>query len=141
MHDDEKTLSQAITAKYNQYAKSKKVQYSNLVSGTLNLVDCGICHIDDSSNALSHLVDGTITTLYLSNNQLCSLEGISQRVFLNLMKLSVSNNLIRYIRCLNPLSMLTVLQILNLTGNAVSRMAYYRHEVLCICVSISTTYP
>ena len=136
------TFTAAIEKKYADH-QSRKHPISQLISykngyGALNLVDADIFEIDDVSklNPSIHLLfgPGPISTLYLSNNLLNNLIGIEQNLFCNLSKLSLSNNSIRRIGELKVLSQLPCLTALNLTGNPVTRMPYYRQEVLLICV-------
>ena len=103
--------------------------------GTLNLVDCEVTVIDDISSVDDSLFHrGPICTLYLSNNLISSLDGIEQEVFRTITKLSLSNNDIRRVNDLLPLSKLPKLITLSLNGNPVTHLPYYKQEVLTICV-------
>jgi hypothetical protein len=73
--------------------------------------------------------------LYLSNNSLKCLEGIDQ--FSNLTSLSASNNEIRYLNSLAPLSRLPSLTKLSLDGNVVTKMPFYRQYLLGLCAGLT----
>lgn len=72
-----------------------------------------------------------VAILYLGNNSLSCLSGLNQ--FKNLEVLSLNNNLIRYLDSLEPLSELKRLKRLNLVGNVVCNLPYYRSFVISIC--------
>jgi hypothetical protein len=96
----------------------------------LNLVNSTITTIDKLPNLLCLKVK----TLYISNNNISSSEGIEQ--FTNLQSLSMSNNLIRYLNELLPLSKLKHLEKISLEGNIVTAMPYYREYLLGLCPNL-----
>lgn len=94
----------------------------------INANDLNIINIDE--NIPSSLI-AEIHTLYLSNNHVYSLVGLSQ--FNNLRVLSVANNNIRYYEDLDVLSKLNHLERLNLDRNPVTYLPYYREYVITLC--------
>jgi hypothetical protein len=104
----------------------------SLENGRLSLVGCYMTEIDLLPEKISSLVQ----ILYLSNNSLTSLTNIQQFRFVTC--LSLSNNSIRYLHSLAPLSNLLFLEKLSFEGNVVTHMPYYREVVLGICSNSRT---
>ena len=93
----------------------------------LSLVGCNISEIDQVPNTII----SKVLTLYLSNNNITSLDGIEQ--FEKLKSLSVANNLIRYVGSLRSLIVNQHLERLSLEGNTVTGMPFYRQHVIALC--------
>ena len=97
----------------------------------LNLVGFNMDYIDilpSNSFALK------CKTLYLSNNNLKELDNIVQ--FKNVTILSLSNNVLKYLDLLDPLTYLNNLEKISLDGNIVATMPYYRQYVIGLCPQI-----
>lgn len=93
----------------------------------LSLVGCNISEIDHVPSTII----SKVLTLYLSNNNITSLDGIEQ--FDKLKSLSVANNLIRYVSSLRSLMMNQHLERISLEGNTVTGMPFYRQHVIGLC--------
>lgn len=147
------SLSQAVEAKLNVLQIHRGNAFHNeavfltswATHGVLNLVACNISSLDDISEAgnvrrlrkICHNYDPEalpVSTLYLSDNLIENLHGMLQSQFLHIKNLSLANNFIKNIADVLPLASLPSLANLSLAGNPVSRSAFYRQEVLCICV-------
>ena len=77
-----------------------------------------------------------IETLYLSNNSLTSLDGISQ--FANMKDLSISSNNISALRELQHLTSCKKLNNINISDNKITRMPYFRECLLIAFPNIKT---
>jgi hypothetical protein len=75
------------------------------------------------------------THLFLSNNDISSLLGIEQ--FQNVKVLSLSNNMLRRTGDLVQLRSLRYLEKLNLEGNGVTSMPFYRQFIIALCPRLS----
>ena len=93
----------------------------------LSLVGSNISEIDHVPSTIT----SKVLTLYLSNNNITSLDGIEQ--FEKLKSLSVANNLIRYVGSLRSLMMNQHLERISLEGNIVTGMPFYRQHVIGLC--------
>lgn len=98
-----------------------------LQNGKLSLVGSYLTDIDQLPEKLSSLV----RILFLSNNSLTSLGNLQQ--FSYLTTLSLTNNSIRYLHQLCPLSSLPFLEKISLEGNVVTHMPYYREILIGLC--------
>ena len=96
----------------------------------LNVVGAYITSI----NLLPGSLSKPIRTIFFSNNSVSSLKGIQQ--FPNVKTASFASNLIRYLHDIAPLHHLKHLEKLNLDGNVVANMPYYRQYVLSLCPSL-----
>ncbi|KAL0210399.1 hypothetical protein RCL1_004835 [Eukaryota sp. TZLM3-RCL] len=76
-----------------------------------------------------------VTTLFLSNNYISSLDNIQQ--FPNLKVLSLANNSITTFSQLSQLSSLSCLKVLNLEFNPVTRLPFYRSHILLLSPSLT----
>lgn len=103
---------------------------STLEGEKLSLVGLDIYFID----IMPAKIAKTLKILYLSNNYISNLENIEQ--FEQLTIGSLTNNFIRYLDYLQPLSRLQYLQKLSLTGNLVTKMPYYKEHVLILCPNL-----
>jgi len=93
----------------------------------LSLVNCNITSIDK----IPAHVSLKVRTLFLSNNNLTSLDGIGQ--FGNAVIVSAAHNLIRFLDDLSSLSALQHLEKVSLEGNVVVSMPYYREYIVAMC--------
>lgn len=93
----------------------------------LSLVGNNISEIDKVPSTLLTKVQ----TLYLSNNNIVSLDNIEQ--FTHLQNLSVTNNLIRYLSDLRSIALNKQLEKISLEGNVVTGMPFYRQYVVGLC--------
>ena len=115
------TLSFALRSKPTAFDGSK-----------LNLVGQDLSSID----GLPPSIAVKLKTLYLSNNNLMSLNGVDQFRFLS--SISCANNLLRYLGELRALSVLEYLEKVVLDGNIVTTMPFYREYILELCPSIKS---
>ena len=95
--------------------------------GKISLVGCSITNISELTASEARGVH----TLYLSNNNIISLNGVTQ--FRELRNLSLGNNSIRYLGQLKVLGELKNLEKLSLDGNTVVSMPFYRLSVVGLC--------
>lgn len=102
-------------------------QGPSIEGGKLNLVSSYITEID----ILPIKMISNVTILYLSNNSLSSLVNLQQ--FKYIKHLSISNNSLRYLYTLSPISSLSFLEKLSLEGNIVTHMPYYREVIIGLC--------
>lgn len=101
------------------------------VNGTkLNAVGVYITRIDNLPSAICT----QIKTVFLSNNSLSDLKGVSQ--FESAKTVSFANNTIRYLHDVYPLRTLAHMDKLSLEGNIVVHMPYYRQFILALCPSL-----
>ena len=98
----------------------------------LSAVEKSIVDID----ALKPAVQQKVVTLFLSGNLLKSLDGVEQ--FKNLKTLSAGNNYVATLEGLLALKNLDKLDTVNLQGNAVTQLPYYRSHVLHLCPRLTT---
>jgi hypothetical protein len=98
-----------------------------LLGTKLSAVNGSISCIDRLPTSVALLC----THLFLSNNDISSLLGIEQ--FQNIKVVSLSNNRLRRTSDLVQLRSLRYLDKLNLEGNAVTSMPYYRQFLVAIC--------
>ena len=104
---------------------------SALEGGKLSLVGCSITNISDFPSSKAR----DIHTVYLSNNDIVSLNGIIE--FQNVRNLSLGNNSVRYLGQLRILGDLNHLEKLSLEGNAVATMPFYRLSVVSLCPNLT----
>lgn len=98
----------------------------------LSLVGSNINFID----ILPSRIAMKIKIIYLSNNNICDIHNIAQ--FNNCSQLSLANNSIKYLGDLIFLRELAFLEKLNLEGNVVSEMPYFRETVLSFCTKLNS---
>ncbi|KAJ1429343.1 hypothetical protein B484DRAFT_329008, partial [Ochromonadaceae sp. CCMP2298] len=98
----------------------------------LSLVGVDLREIDQLNPRLA----SSVKILYLSNNYLSTLTGVEQ--FPNLVAASFTNNFIRYLDELQPLSRLRRLQKTSFNGNVVTKMPYYREHVVTLCPELAS---
>ena len=101
----------------------------------LRLVSCRITVLSPLPRSPLDLTP-QVLVLFLSNNDIASLNGIES--FRNLQTLSLSNNLLRYLEELRVLSELKKLRKLSLLGNPVVEMPQYRARVLLLCPQLTS---
>lgn len=105
---------------------------SNRDGPKLSLVGACINRID----VIPMSVASTITTIYLSNNNIETLDNIGQ--FSKVRVASFSNNKIRYLQSLDSLSRISSsVEKLSFDGNVVAEMPYYFEYVMGMCPHIS----
>ncbi len=121
--------AKSITQKYPTRKISDAMRQGPSIdsNGKLTLVSSYITEIDVLPSKLAI----SVGILYLSHNSLSSLINLQQ--FKYVKSLSLSNNSIRYLYTLFPLSSLSLLEKLSLEGNIVTHMPYYREIVIGLC--------
>lgn len=77
----------------------------------------------------------SVQTLYLSNNNLKTLEGLSD--YSNLKCLSCTNNCIRYLGDLKWLRQTPLIEKLSFVGNPVTAMPFYREHLISMCPNVT----
>jgi hypothetical protein len=109
---------------------SSLAQYIKLNPGSfdgaskLSVCDKGLTSIDKIAPSIANAIE----TLYLSNNNIAKLSGLTQ--FKNLRVLSIANNTISDFSELEHLSVLTKLEVLNLEFNPCTQLPSYRANVI-----------
>lgn len=101
--------------------------HAALEGGKLSLVGCYITNISELTTSKAR----GIHTVYLSNNDIVSLNGLTQ--FNELRNLSLCSNNISYLGQLKVLGDLEHLEKLSLEGNTVASMPFYRLSVVGLC--------
>eukprot|EP00494_Astrolonche_serrata_P033586 UN33855 len=118
-------LDKQITIQLSKLITQRKFKDKNKVNvANKNISSIGVMKIDDI------IISEKITTLWLGNNFLTTVQGIGQ--FKNLIQLSVANNMINTLSDLNPLSNCKYLSHLYLSGNMVCNLPNYRQHILSI---------
>ena len=108
-------------------ADAVRQNHAALEGGKLSLVGCSITNISELPTSIAR----DIHTVYLSNNDIVSLNGVTQ--FNGLRNLSLCNNSISYLGQLRILGELEHLEKLSLDGNTVASMPFYRLSVVGLC--------
>ena len=142
--DDRHSSSKYSTLPLNFQKDTKRPSsYYNSLSNALNrqpqatdgnrvhLVGVGVQILDQLSTKIALRAK----TVYLSNNDIDSLRGISQ--FTNLKSLSCSNNKISSIDELRYLSDLINLEKLSIDGNPVCGIPYFREYIIALCPNLT----
>lgn len=85
-------------------------------------------------NALPPSIAEAIRTLYISNNNMKTLQGIEK--YYQLRVISCANNYIRYLGDLKYLKQIPFIEKVSFTGNPVSLMPFYREYLISLCPNL-----